>query len=92
MRHIADANLLLPVLTEGHAHRGPAIEWWEGCADGTVALGDPIGATAALLIGAVLDELEGAISSAPSLRCARRAEWRPPCSSSGCDSDPANAC
>ena len=25
VRHIADANLLLPLLTEGHAHRGPAM-------------------------------------------------------------------
>lgn len=42
MRHIADANVLLPVLTEGHAHRGPAVEWWEGCDDGTVGLSLPV--------------------------------------------------
>ena len=38
MRCIADANVLLPLLTEGHAHRDPAIAWWESCEDGDVGL------------------------------------------------------
>lgn len=38
MRYIANANVLLPVLTEGHAHRGPALDWWESCEDGDVGL------------------------------------------------------
>jgi toxin-antitoxin system PIN domain toxin len=42
MRHIADANILLPVLTEGHAHRDPAVEWWDGCDDATVGLCLPV--------------------------------------------------
>ena len=42
MRYIADANVLLPVLTEGHAHRTPAVEWWESCDDGDVGLGLPV--------------------------------------------------
>lgn len=42
MRHIADANVLLPVLTEGHAHRAPALAWWEGCDDGNVGLCLPV--------------------------------------------------
>lgn len=42
MQHIADANLLLPLLTEGHAHRGPAVQWWESCDDGTVGLCLPV--------------------------------------------------
>lgn len=42
MRYIADANVLLPVLTEGHAHRGPAVGWWESCDDGDVGLCLPV--------------------------------------------------
>jgi toxin-antitoxin system PIN domain toxin len=42
VRHIADASLLLPLLTEGHAHRGPAVDWWGGCDDGTVGLCLPV--------------------------------------------------
>jgi toxin-antitoxin system PIN domain toxin len=42
MRTIADANVLLPVLTDGHAHRMPAIEWWEACEDGDVGLCLPV--------------------------------------------------
>ncbi len=42
MRYIADANVLLPLLTEGHAHRGPAIDWWESCNDGDVGLCLPV--------------------------------------------------
>lgn len=38
MRFIADANVLLPLLTEGHAHAVPAAEWWEACDDGDVGL------------------------------------------------------
>jgi toxin-antitoxin system PIN domain toxin len=42
MRSIADANVLLPLLTEGHAHRTPATAWWEGCEDGDVGLCLPV--------------------------------------------------
>lgn len=39
MRCIADANVLLPLLTEGHAHQAPAADWWSACGDGDVGLG-----------------------------------------------------
>jgi toxin-antitoxin system PIN domain toxin len=39
---IADANVLLPILTEGHAHREPAVDWWDGCADDAVGLSLPV--------------------------------------------------
>lgn len=42
MRSIADADVLLPVLTEGHAHRVPALDWWQNCADGDVGLCLPV--------------------------------------------------
>ncbi|HMO45629.1 MAG TPA: PIN domain-containing protein [Rubrivivax sp.] len=42
MRCIADANVLLPLLTEGHAHRAPAVGWWDGCDDGDVGLSLPV--------------------------------------------------
>lgn len=38
MRYIADVNVLLPILTEGHSHRAPAASWWESCDDGDVGL------------------------------------------------------
>lgn len=42
MRCIADANVLLPLLTEGHAHRAPAVDWWEACDDADVGLSLPV--------------------------------------------------
>jgi toxin-antitoxin system PIN domain toxin len=42
VRYVADANVLLPVLAEGHAHRGPAVKWWDSCADGDVCLCLPV--------------------------------------------------
>jgi len=42
MRYIADTNVLLPVLTDGHAHHGPAVTWWESCDDGDVGLCLPV--------------------------------------------------
>ena len=42
MRCIADANVLLPLLTEGHAHQAPATEWWGACVDGEVGLSLPV--------------------------------------------------
>lgn len=42
MRYIADANVLLPVLAEGHAHRAPAVEWWESCDDDDIGLSLPV--------------------------------------------------
>lgn len=42
MRYIADANVLLPLLTEGHAHRAAALDWWENCNDGDAGLCLPV--------------------------------------------------
>ena len=42
MRCIADANVLLPLLTEGHAHRAPAADWWDSCDDHEVGLSLPV--------------------------------------------------
>jgi len=42
VRSIADANVLLPLLTEGHAHRTPAADWWEACNDADVGLSLPV--------------------------------------------------
>lgn len=42
MRCIADANVLLPLLAEGHAHQAPAAEWWEACNDDDVGLSLPV--------------------------------------------------
>ena len=39
---IADANVLLPLLTEGHAHSGPANDWWDVCDDDEVGLSLPV--------------------------------------------------
>ncbi len=42
MRCIADANVLLPVLAEGHAHQAPATAWWEAREDSDVGLSLPV--------------------------------------------------
>lgn len=42
MRYIADLNVLLPLLADGHSHRAAALEWWEGCADSDVGLCLPV--------------------------------------------------
>ena len=42
MRCIADANVLLPVLVEGHAHQAPAAAWWGACEDADVGLSLPV--------------------------------------------------
>lgn len=42
MRCIADANVLLPVLAEGHAHQVPATAWWDAIEDGAVGLSLPV--------------------------------------------------
>jgi len=42
VRCIADANVLLPVLVEGHAHQAPAAAWWDACDDGDVGLSLPV--------------------------------------------------
>ena len=42
MRCIADANVLLPLLTEGHAHQAPAVDWWDSCDNGDVGLSLPV--------------------------------------------------
>lgn len=42
MRCLADANVLLPVLTQGHVHGESAADWWDACDDGDVALSLPV--------------------------------------------------
>ena len=42
MQCVADANVLLPLLTEGHAHAEPASQWWDACGDGNVGLSLPV--------------------------------------------------
>lgn len=42
MRCVADANVLLPVLAEGHAHQASASAWWDACNDGDVGLCLPV--------------------------------------------------
>lgn len=42
MHCIADANVLLPLLAEGHAHGVPAAEWWDACEDAGVGLCLPV--------------------------------------------------
>jgi toxin-antitoxin system PIN domain toxin len=42
VRCVADASVLLPVLTEGHAHRRPAVDWWDGCDDDSIGLSLPV--------------------------------------------------
>lgn len=39
---MADANVLLPLLTEGHAHQAPAAQWWDTCDDASVGLSLPV--------------------------------------------------
>ena len=33
VRCIADANVLLPLLADGHAHQTLASDWWEACGE-----------------------------------------------------------
>lgn len=47
MRCIADVNVLLPVLADGHSHRAATVKWWDVCGDGDVGLCLPV--TMALL-------------------------------------------
>lgn len=42
MHCIADANVLLPLLAEGHAHGVPAAQWWDACDDAGVGLSLPV--------------------------------------------------
>lgn len=42
MRCVADANALLPLLAEGHAHEVPASQWWDACDDASVGLSLPV--------------------------------------------------
>ncbi|MGH8503317.1 MAG: TA system VapC family ribonuclease toxin [Gammaproteobacteria bacterium] len=42
MRCIADVNVFLPVLAEGHSHRPAAVTWWDACGDGEVGLCLPV--------------------------------------------------
>ena len=42
MQCIADANVLLPLLTNGHAHRPAAASWWNAQQDDAVGLCFPV--------------------------------------------------
>jgi toxin-antitoxin system PIN domain toxin len=42
VRCIADANVLLPLITEGHAHQEPAADWWDSCGAGDVGVSLPV--------------------------------------------------
>ncbi|MBK9657695.1 MAG: PIN domain-containing protein [Rhodanobacteraceae bacterium] len=42
MRYIVDANVFLPLLTDGHALRAPALSWWDACADGDAGMSLPV--------------------------------------------------
>jgi len=42
MRYIADANVLLPILSSDHPHHRAALAWWEECDDGDVGLCLPV--------------------------------------------------
>jgi len=42
MRCVVDANVLLPVLIEGHPHQRAAFDWWEQCGDAEAGLCLPI--------------------------------------------------
>lgn len=42
MPSIADVNVLLPLLVDGHSHRRPALTWWEELAEDDVALCLPV--------------------------------------------------
>jgi toxin-antitoxin system PIN domain toxin len=42
VRYIVDANVFLPLLTDGHALRAPALRWWDACADGDAGLSLPV--------------------------------------------------
>jgi toxin-antitoxin system PIN domain toxin len=42
MRCIVDANVFLPLLTEGHSLRAPALRWWDSCADGDAGMSLPV--------------------------------------------------
>lgn len=42
MRYIADANVLLPLLSSDHPHHGVAARWWEECHDGEVGFCLPV--------------------------------------------------
>ena len=42
MQCVADTNVLLPLLADGHTHGKPAGQWWESCGDGDVRLTLPV--------------------------------------------------
>lgn len=42
MRYLVDANVFLPLLTDGHSLRAPALRWWESCADGDAGMSLPV--------------------------------------------------
>ena len=42
MRYIVDANVFLPLLTDGHSLRAPALRWWDSCADGDAGMSLPV--------------------------------------------------
>jgi predicted nucleic acid-binding protein len=42
VRCIADVNVLLPIIADGHSHRTAALNWWDTCDDGDVGLCLPV--------------------------------------------------
>ncbi len=42
MRFIADANVLLPVLSSDHPHHAAALGWWKECETGEIGLCLPV--------------------------------------------------
>ena len=42
MRSIADASVLLPLLSSDHPHHAAAFAWWDECRDGEVGLCLPV--------------------------------------------------
>lgn len=42
MRYIADVNVLLPILADGHSHRTAAVAWWNACDDGDIGFCLPV--------------------------------------------------
>ena len=42
MRYLADVNVLLAILVDGHPHHQQAMNWWQDCQDGDIALVLPV--------------------------------------------------
>lgn len=42
MRYLVDVNVFLPLLTDGHSLRAPALRWWDSCNDGDAGMSLPV--------------------------------------------------